>query len=237
MLLIALFIFIPFVLIAFLTAFIIYGLRQSRKHRMSLMRKSDGDSEEMKVLKDNNGGSASGSNDRSGKSRNSDAASGQRKSRALSTPATPTALHNQRMLEDTARVERTITLMLIAAAVIFLVLCLPMTLYYLIQGFSISQEMTVEKARWTLYHMIAFLFIDSSHAVNFFLYFFTAKRFRVQLIRIVTGRASCWGRRLTRRGRNKGSNGNRTDNGPNSKTATSNSTASTGLASNGPRVE
>ncbi|GFR74855.1 thyrotropin-releasing hormone receptor [Elysia marginata] len=210
---VALHLFIPFVIIAFLTAFIIYGLRKSRKHRMSLMRKGDGASEEMKVLKD--GGAVS------------------KKSRSSSTPVSPTSLHNQKMLDDTARVERTITLMLIAAGVIFLVLSLPISVFYLIRGFRVSHSMSVEQARWTLFQQIAFLFIDSSHAVNFFLYFFTAKRFRVQLIRLVREKICfCVGDNSSR-DRTTGSNGNRPDNVPNSKSNSSNCTTSTCLSSKG----
>lgn len=216
---VALHLFIPFVLIAFLTAFIIYGLRKSRKHRMSLMRKNDETEEEMKVLKDGS----------------QDDAKVARKSRPSSTSITPTARHNQKMLDDTARVERTITLMLIVAALVFLVLSLPMALYYFLKGFGRVSENTAEAASWRLYEQIAYVLVDSSHAVNFFLYFFTAKRFRVQLTRIMTGRASCWGRRISRRGRGTGSNVSGTDNRRGSKTATSNATASTAASSRGPR--
>ncbi|GFR74886.1 thyrotropin-releasing hormone receptor [Elysia marginata] len=212
---VALHLFVPFVLIAVLTAFIIYGLQRSRKHRMSLLRKNEETNEEMKVLKDGAGAP--------------------RKSRSSSTPVAPPALHNQKMLNDTARIERTITLMLIAAAVIFLVLSLPMSMYYLMLRFHESREKSIEAARWRVYHQVAYVFVDSSHAVNFFLYFFTAKRFRDQLIRIVTGRASCWGRRISTRGREAGSSSTHSDNRRVSKTATSHFTASTCLHSSGSR--
>ncbi|RUS72306.1 hypothetical protein EGW08_019929 [Elysia chlorotica] len=200
----ALHLFLPFFFIALLTSFIIYGLQKSRKHRMSLMRRSDGNGEEMTALK--NGGDAS------------------KKSRSHSAGNTATNKHNQKMLDDAARVERTITLMLIAAGVIFLVLSLPMTIYYIVHGFTHIKRMSVKEARWALYHMVCFVFIDSSHAINFFLYFCTAKRFRTQLIRIVTWRAACWGRRMTRRANTAGSNGNHADSGASVKTNCTNST-------------
>ncbi|GFR84784.1 thyrotropin-releasing hormone receptor [Elysia marginata] len=222
---VALFLFIPFALIAFLTAFIIHGLRKSRRHRMTLILKDEGGAgagEEMQVLNDGTQAAGGGG--------------GPRKSRSSSTPATPTAAHNKRMLEETARVERTITLMLIAAGLIFLVLSLPMAVYVLIRGLTVHRERTVENMRWTLYQNIAFLLIDSTHAVNFFLYFFTAKRFRVQLLRIVTCRASCWGRRIAQRGRKGGPNGKQEDLRRGSRfTTTSQGTTSSCLTSNGPR--
>lgn len=193
----ALYLFIPLVLIVFLTGSIIHGLRKSRRHRKSLMLKDNDNGEEMKSLHD--GGRAQGGPE------------GQHKSRPMSPATTPTAAHNKRMLEETARVERTITLMLIAAGSVFLILSLPMALYYLIRGLTISEEQTVENARWSLFHMIAYILIDSTHAVNFLLYFFTAKRFRVQLFRVVTCRTSCWGRRISQRGGKGGANSKQAD--------------------------
>ena len=194
---VALHLFVPFVLIALLTAFIIYGLQRSRKHRISLMRKSDESGEEMTVLKESR----------------QDGSGGPRKSKSYSTAKAATSNHNQKMLDDTARMERAITLMLIAAGVVFLVLSLPIVLYVIIHGFHAPKMDTVKGARWNRYRMVAYLLCDSSHAINFFLYFCTAKRFRTQLIRILTGRASCYGRRLTRRGYTAGSGGNRGDTG------------------------
>ena len=188
---------------------------------MSLVGKEDGNSQEMRVLKDCS----------------QDGARVPRKSRSLSTPVTPTSIHNQRLLEDTARVERMITLMLIAAGMIFLLLSLPMALFYLIDPFNRLNvdKMTVSAARWTLFQMVAFLLLDSSHAINFFLYFLTAKRFRVQLLRIILGRAACWGRRLAGREQEAASNGNRPRKARGSKGGGSHSTTSTCLNSSGSR--
>ncbi|RUS84725.1 hypothetical protein EGW08_007512 [Elysia chlorotica] len=215
-----LYLFIPFVIIVCFTACIIYGLRKSRKHHVSLMRKND-EEEEMKVLED-----GARSSEGHGKT-----------SRSMSTPVTPTAAHNQKMLKDTERVERTITLMLVAAGGIFLLLSLPLAVYYIIRGLNRRDEYSVESARWTLYRYIAFVFFDSSHAVNFFVYFFTAKRFRTQMLRVVTGRASCWGRRISQRGRKPGSSGYQQKLRLTSKSSTSCSTATTGVLASpsGPR--
>ncbi|GFO20211.1 thyrotropin-releasing hormone receptor [Plakobranchus ocellatus] len=254
----ALHLILPFFLIAILSAFIIYGLQKSRKHRMSLIRKSESHPEfgEMtNILKDGAGRSNSGSESNPQNSRppsssygnpqdsrppssnygnpqnsrpssssygnpqdsrppsssyiyqqNSRPPSGSysnpRYSHSSSTPITPTALHNKKMLDDTARVERTITLMLIVAAVIFLVLSLPQCLLHLVSAFHTKPaDHTVQKAQWRLYHMIAFLLLDSSHAINFFLYFFTAKRFRTQLYCLLTDTALCCSGRITQKGR------------------------------------
>ncbi|RUS73454.1 hypothetical protein EGW08_018777 [Elysia chlorotica] len=166
----ALHVFIPFTCTALLTLFIIHGLRKGRQHRLSLVRKTHASGEKMRALQD-------GASD---------------KCRSSSTPITPTSVHNQRLLDDTARVERTITLMLITAGLVFLLLSLPMALYCMVQGFSTRSEQSVTAARWVPYKIVAYLLIDTTHAINFFLYFMTAKRFRVQLLRVVMGHAACW---------------------------------------------
>ncbi|GFO20204.1 thyrotropin-releasing hormone receptor [Plakobranchus ocellatus] len=221
-----LYFFLPFGLISALTGCIIYGLRKSRKHRLSLIRKSETQPESGEEMRTLNTRGEDG-----GAGRPSSAGFGApRRSRAQSASVTPTALHNKKMLNSTARVERTITLMLIVAAGIFLVLSLPMCLYQLLSQFYTDPgAKTVKQAQWRLFYMIAFLLLDSTHAVNFFLYFFTAKRFRVQLWRILTGRAfRCTGC-LSRRGRNLGAYGTRSGQGTMSKS--SQTTESTDLVS------
>ncbi|GFO20199.1 thyrotropin-releasing hormone receptor [Plakobranchus ocellatus] len=211
-----LYFFLPFGLISALTGCIIYGLRKSRKHRLSLIRKSETQPESGEEMRTLNTRGEDG-----GAGRPSSAGFGApRRSRAQSAPVTPTALHNKKMLNSTARVERTITLMLIVAAGIFLVLSLPMCLYQLVFRFYTDLgAKTVEQAQWRLFYMIAFLLLDSSHAVNFFLYFFIAKRFRVQLWRILTGQAFRCTRRLSRRGRNFGAYSTRSGQGTMSKSS------------------
>ncbi|GFN89773.1 FMRFamide receptor-like [Plakobranchus ocellatus] len=192
-----LYFFLPFGLISALTGCIVYGLRKSRKHRLSLIRKSETQpesGEEMRTL--NTRGEDGG-----GRIPSSAGFGAPRRSRALSRLLKPTAPHNKKMLKDTARVERTITLMSIVAAGIFLVLSLPMFLFHLISRFTDPGPRIFKPLEWILSYMIAFLFFHSSHAVNFFLYFFTAKRFRVQLWHVLRGRAFRCTRRLSRRER------------------------------------
>lgn len=87
----------------------------------------------------------------------------------------PTSAADQRLLKTTEKTERMITIMLIIASVVFLILSLPACIYFL--GHDRDTK-GVEEARWNLFSQVAYLMTDSSHAVNFFLYFFTAKRFR-----------------------------------------------------------
>ncbi|GFO36256.1 thyrotropin-releasing hormone receptor [Plakobranchus ocellatus] len=94
---------------------------------------------------------------------------------------------NQRLLKEAEAVERSITAMLILAAAIFLLLALPTCIYLLAYKqprYGESRDPLLE-ARWALFDQIQFVLIDSSHAVNFFLYFLSAQRFRRQLYHVI----------------------------------------------------
>lgn len=89
---------------------------------------------------------------------------------------------NRRLMEEAERLERSITIMLIFAAIIFLLLTLPACIYIL--GYKESKDPLVEQ-RWKLFEQIQYVLIDSSHAINFFLYFLSAQRFRCQFFNIL----------------------------------------------------
>lgn len=97
---------------------------------------------------------------------------------------------NRRLMVEVERLERSITVMLIMAALIFTILLLPSCVFLL--AFTDSENPLV-RARWRLFDQIQYVFSDSSHAVNFFLYFFSAQRFRNQFLCLLT----CRTRRLT----------------------------------------
>ncbi|KAH9500120.1 hypothetical protein Btru_076665 [Bulinus truncatus] len=88
---------------------------------------------------------------------------------------------NKRLMADAERQERSITIMLISVALIFLILLLPTCVFIL--TYSPSED-TLVQARWKVFDQIQFILADSSHAVNFFLYFFSAQRFRHQFFRL-----------------------------------------------------
>ncbi|CAL1533053.1 unnamed protein product, partial [Lymnaea stagnalis] len=89
---------------------------------------------------------------------------------------------NRRLMEEAERLERNITIMLILAAVIFLILSLPGCIYVLM--YSDSND-DLKRAKWELFSQIQHVLSDSSHAVNFFLYFFSAQRFRAHFFSIL----------------------------------------------------
>nr|KAG5687329.1 hypothetical protein BaRGS_015584 [Batillaria attramentaria] len=81
-------------------------------------------------------------------------------------------------------VERAISIMLVVAAVVFLVLTLP-TCVFLIAYDGYGHYEPLEKARWELFREISLFLADLNHAVNFYLYFMTADKFRSQFRRLV----------------------------------------------------
>lgn len=103
--------------------------------------------------------------------------------------------NNVRLVAEVERMERTITLMLILAAVVFLVLSLPSCIYIVAVPRSMD---SLTKARWKLFDKIQYLLIDSTHAVNFFLYFLSLKRFRNQFFNILTCKRRSRRRRISR---------------------------------------
>lgn len=99
---------------------------------------------------------------------------------------------NSRMLKEAEKTERMLTIMLILTTVIFLLLALPACIYFLAKKEEYDDNL--EDARWYLFSKIQFMLFDSSHAVNFFLYFLSARRFRTHLIKLLTCRRKSTGK-------------------------------------------
>ncbi|XP_059150322.1 green-sensitive opsin-1-like [Physella acuta] len=95
-----------------------------------------------------------------------------------------TNANNERLVAETERAERNITAMMVLAAVLFLILALPSCVYF-VSLREIPESQDLSKAKWGLFKEISYVLMDSNHAINFFLYFFTAKRFRKQFFKLV----------------------------------------------------
>lgn len=78
--------------------------------------------------------------------------------------------------------QKSLTIMMTLAAVTFILLCLPACIYYL--SYKASTDIVIE-ARWAVFEQVQFVFIDSSHAINFFLYFVSSKLFRDKVLDLV----------------------------------------------------
>ncbi|XP_059144304.1 sex peptide receptor-related protein 2-like isoform X2 [Physella acuta] len=90
---------------------------------------------------------------------------------------------NERLIAEAEKVELTITVMMVVASVLFLVLTLPSCVFYFIQ--NNATRLSVQTAYYKLFLTIQYMLYDSSHAFNFFLYFFTAKRFRQHFLHLL----------------------------------------------------
>lgn len=86
---------------------------------------------------------------------------------------------------DSSNVERAISIMLVVAAVVFLVLTLPTCIYFIAHDFN-HMYRPVQRAQWELFDQVARLLADLTHAVNFYLYFISADKFRSQFRELVT---------------------------------------------------
>ncbi|CAL1537780.1 unnamed protein product, partial [Lymnaea stagnalis] len=82
------------------------------------------------------------------------------------------------------RVEVTLTSMMVSSAAIFLILFLPALLIPSIVT-PPADDSTVQ-SQWRLFSEIRYLLLDLSHAINFFLYFLTAKKFRKHVFKILS---------------------------------------------------
>ncbi|KAH9524435.1 hypothetical protein Btru_054555 [Bulinus truncatus] len=93
---------------------------------------------------------------------------------ASCSSSSPISNSNNQNLHDKERAERALSWMLALTAVLFLVLTLPSCVYFLMNSWGEN----------FLFLQIQFVLYDSTHALNFFMYFLTAKCFRLQLYRI-----------------------------------------------------
>ncbi|XP_059144313.1 sex peptide receptor-related protein 2-like isoform X3 [Physella acuta] len=90
---------------------------------------------------------------------------------------------SERLIAEAEKVELTITIMMVVASVLFLTLTLPSCVFFL--SIPYAEASTQKGAKYVLFREIQYLLYDASHAINFFLYFCTAKSFRRQFCRLL----------------------------------------------------
>ncbi|KAL8578620.1 hypothetical protein ACOMHN_007078 [Nucella lapillus] len=88
---------------------------------------------------------------------------------------------------ESSNMERAISVMMSVAAVVFLLLTLPSCIFVVSFDYW-SWYPPVSYARWMLFQQIAFVMSDLNHAINFYLYFLTADKFRSQFKDMITCR-------------------------------------------------
>ncbi|GFN94690.1 thyrotropin-releasing hormone receptor [Plakobranchus ocellatus] len=79
---------------------------------------------------------------------------------------------------ETMKQQKQITIMLVIVCIVFVVLITPHALFYAVQRHWKYRPYSEEHARYLFTNQLIFVLSDSTHAVNFYLYFFSAKRFR-----------------------------------------------------------
>ncbi|XP_050407375.1 FMRFamide receptor-like [Patella vulgata] len=73
---------------------------------------------------------------------------------------------------------RQITIMLVVVSIVFVLLTIPNCLFFIVKPYWTYQENSYEHAQYLLTNQLIFVLSDSNHAVNFYLYFLSGKRFR-----------------------------------------------------------
>nr|KAG5708314.1 hypothetical protein BaRGS_034345 [Batillaria attramentaria] len=101
-------------------------------------------------------------------------------------------MRNQQLLPMTTTcvdtsIQRQVNFMLLSATVAFVIFTFPICLYYVADAhWRTDHGYTMGAAVKYLCQQIAFVLCDATHAVNFYLYFLTARRFRHHFLRLVT---------------------------------------------------
>ena len=75
-------------------------------------------------------------------------------------------------------IELAISIMLVCAGLIFLALTLPMCLYHLVFQYQYSPKIFVDRVKDFLFYQIVTIMSETTHALNFLVYFVSATKFR-----------------------------------------------------------
>ena len=86
------------------------------------------------------------------------------------------------------RQQRQITIMLVVVSVTFVILNLPNCIFFILKGYWKYEENTFGHAVYMLTNQIVFILSDSNNAINFYLYFLSARKFRMRFVQILTCR-------------------------------------------------
>lgn len=91
-------------------------------------------------------------------------------------------VHNRS--QDIGGTERAISVMLASAAIVFLILSLPTCVYYLADDETKAAWGITTKAKKYLFFQVTTILADATHAVDFYMYFLSAARFRSKFIEL-----------------------------------------------------
>ncbi|PVD36141.1 hypothetical protein C0Q70_03114 [Pomacea canaliculata] len=91
---------------------------------------------------------------------------------------------------EKVRQQRQITIMLFVLCVVFVVLTLPNSVFFVYQRYWDYSVSTYETAKYLFVKQIIFLLSDMPHAINFFVYFISTKKFRDRFLDTICCRLS-----------------------------------------------
>lgn len=83
------------------------------------------------------------------------------------------------------RQQRQITIMLVVVCIAFVLLMTPLAIFYPIKQNWTYEKNSLEHAKALFTEQLVFVLGDSTHAVNFYLYFFSTRRFRKRCLETV----------------------------------------------------
>lgn len=78
-----------------------------------------------------------------------------------------------------------ITVMLITISVVFTLLTMPNCVFFIYEGYWDYQKSSYQTALYFLVYQMVFVFTDLNHAINFYLYFLSGKKFRKHFIKLM----------------------------------------------------
>lgn len=78
-----------------------------------------------------------------------------------------------------------ITVMLVTVSVVFTVLTMPNCIFFIYEGYWNYKQSSYQTALYYLIYQIVFILSDLNHAVNFYFYFLSGKKFRKHFIKLI----------------------------------------------------
>ncbi|RUS80830.1 hypothetical protein EGW08_011411, partial [Elysia chlorotica] len=86
---------------------------------------------------------------------------------------------------ETMKQQKQITVMLVIVCLVFVILITPHALFYAISSHWTYAQGTHEHALYLFVNQLIFVLSDATHAVNFYLYFFSTRRFRKRCLETI----------------------------------------------------
>lgn len=90
--------------------------------------------------------------------------------------------------------QKQITMMLLTTSLVFLVLILPNCVFFIAREYWSWKESQLGNAQYYLVYQVVFLLSDLNHAVNFYLYCFSGRKFRQRFLELICCRKRRFGK-------------------------------------------